>query len=365
MNDNMNSEIFKSLQGYKDSYKEVFRIVSGSHLYGLSLPTSDIDYRGVFMSDPKTHFFRQVEQISDKKSDTVYYEFHRLIELLKNANPNLLELLYAPDDKCEFITPEMRVIRDNRQMFMSQKAYHSFSGYAYSQIHKAKSNNKMWHLTEKFGDKVESPKLIDYCYALAQDNGKPWPISQSRLDLSKYKAAKVEHNHNWYRLYESDDNERGVIKDEQIACKSVSLDEEANFRCLMFVNYDSFEDDKKGHAQYWEWFRNRNVERWKDQLGGQIDFDCKNMGHCIRLLMSCLNIMNTGEPQIVFDGADRDLILSIRKGDMKYEDILALANDLMKRCEDALKTTKLPYGIDQVKIDNLLYEIYQEHWKNT
>ena len=35
----------------------------------------------------------------------------------------------------------------------------------------------------------------------------------------------------------------------------------------------------------------------------------------------------------------------------------------MKQCEAVLATTKLPYGIDQKRIDSALFRIYQQHWK--
>ena len=367
----MNSLLFESLQGYKPEYREIFRIVSGSHMYGLSLPTSDIDYRGVFMTNLKSSFFHRVEQVSDKKSDTVFYELHRFVDLLANCNPNLIEILFCPKDKIEFVAPEFQILLDNRHMFVSQKAYHSFSGYAYGQLKKCKGQNKMFHLAEKFGNKVEKPKLIDYCYFI-NDNGKPVPAGSGEVPNLQYcKAARVEHSHNWYRIYADlskgtiiDPNNKvdGVIIDEQIACKSVSINEEKNFCGLILVNYDAFEEDKKNHAQYWEWYRNRNEDRWKDQLNKTIEYDCKNVAHCIRLLMSCQNILRNGEPRVVFDGPDRDTVMEIRNGTQKYEDILKLADGLMKQIDEDLKSTKIPYSIDREKVENMLFDIYFKHW---
>jgi hypothetical protein len=258
-------------------------------------------------------------------------------------------------------------------MFISQKAYHSFTGFSFAQIKKAKGQNKMFHLAEKFADKVEKPKLIDYCYYIAED-GKPVPAGSGEVPNLEYcKAARVEHSHNWYRIYADlskgtkiDPNNKvdGVIIDEQIACKSVSIDEEKNFCGLIFVNYDAFEQDKKDHANYWEWYHNRNEDRWKDQLNKTIEYDCKNMTHCIRSLMSCHNIVRNGEPRVVFDGADRDLIMSIRMGQQKYEDILKLAEDLMKQIDEDLKTTKIPYSVDREKANDMLFEIYNNYWRN-
>lgn len=357
----MMNDVFKSLQGYKPEYQEIFRVVAGSHLYGTSLPTSDVDYRGVFMVDQRSHFFHEVEQVTDKKSDTVFYELHRFVDLLINCNPNIIELVFAPDDKCELVAPQMKALRDNRSMFISQRAYHSFSGYAFAQIKKAKGQNKMYHLAQKFGEQVEPPHLIDYCYYINPKTGKPKPVS-GNVDIEKCSCAKVEHTSDWYRLYQIPG---GVIKEEQIACRSISIDEECSFCTLMFVNYDAFEQDKRGHAQYWEWYQNRNVERWKDQLKGDIEYDCKNMAHCIRLLMSCQSILRTGEPRVVFDGADRDMLMDIRNGKKQYDDILKQAEALMAQIDEDVKTTKIPYSIDRAVVNNMLFSTYQGYWQDT
>ena len=71
--------------------------VSGSRAYGLAMPESDTDIKGVFYL-PKSMFYgmEYIPQISNETNDIVYYELGRFIELLLQSNPNTLELLAPP-----------------------------------------------------------------------------------------------------------------------------------------------------------------------------------------------------------------------------------------------------------------------------
>lgn len=71
----------------------------GSHMYHLNTETSDEDFGGVFFCPKKMLLGlrgRYEEQVSDSKSDVVFYEFGRWLELLLKSNPTVLEGLFAP-----------------------------------------------------------------------------------------------------------------------------------------------------------------------------------------------------------------------------------------------------------------------------
>ena len=59
----------------------------GSHAYGLSTPTSDIDIRGIAMNtESELLGTDSFEQFTDNKTDTVIYSFNKAIKLLVNCN---------------------------------------------------------------------------------------------------------------------------------------------------------------------------------------------------------------------------------------------------------------------------------------
>ena len=86
-----------TIKDLKEKGLIIYECISGSRAYGLALPTSDTDIRGVFIL-PKEQYYglNYIPQVADETNDTVYYELGRYIELLGKSNPNILELLATP-----------------------------------------------------------------------------------------------------------------------------------------------------------------------------------------------------------------------------------------------------------------------------
>ncbi len=99
----------------------------------------DIDVRGVFIS-PIQHYFgltkcEHIERISVAgKYDFALFEIRKFIGLLLKSNPNVLSLLWLPQNLYIIRSDWGKLLIENRQMFMSKKLYKSFGGYAYGQL---------------------------------------------------------------------------------------------------------------------------------------------------------------------------------------------------------------------------------------
>ena len=123
----------------------IYEYKRGSHLYHLNVETSDEDYGGVFVCPIEDLIGLRsgyVEQVSDEKNDTVFYELGRWLELLLKANPTVLESLFAPEDCIIKSHPIIDEIRKNRDLFVSKQCFNTFYGYGVSQIEKARGLNK-------------------------------------------------------------------------------------------------------------------------------------------------------------------------------------------------------------------------------
>jgi len=69
-----------TIQDLKDNNLIVLEAISGSHAYGLQLPTSDVDIKGVFVLPQKQFYgLDYVPQVNDEKNYTVYYELRRFV----------------------------------------------------------------------------------------------------------------------------------------------------------------------------------------------------------------------------------------------------------------------------------------------
>jgi len=116
----------------------IFKAIVGSQSYGTSTPTSDVDYKGVYMqSVDELVGFGYKEQV-DVGKDECYYEVRRFLQLLGSANPTVLELLYSPTDCILQSSPQFQLIVKHRDRFLTQKCLSSFGGYAVAQIKRQK-----------------------------------------------------------------------------------------------------------------------------------------------------------------------------------------------------------------------------------
>jgi hypothetical protein len=256
-----------------------------------------------------------------------------------------------------------------------RSAKHTFSGYAAAQISRAKGQNR-WVSNpqpETIPDKLDFVTVIPLftqTMFLAQrgevpsnfDDGfpmRPVPIKELKWDLSKYVVAKLEHHEHTYRLYEVPDA-RGVFRgqDQQLVVESISKEDE--FRCLrglLHFNEPAYEAAKRDWKNYWTWHKERNASRWVAQEKGEINFDVKNICHCVRLLLSGINILKFGEPIVRFAGEQRQFLMDIRYGKYDYDFLMKYAAERMTELDELYETSILQRESDKTAIDELYLEL--------
>jgi predicted nucleotidyltransferase len=148
----------------------LFECIAGSRAYGTSTTASDEDIRGIFAVPAASYMdlVRPPDQISDERGNMVYYSLRRVVELLAQANPNILELLFMPEDCVLQSSPEMQCLVAHRDLFISKQCADTHAGYAMSQIRKAKGHNK-WVNNPR---PPSPPEKEDYCYIV------PWNVAE-------------------------------------------------------------------------------------------------------------------------------------------------------------------------------------------
>lgn len=360
----------------RKSGRIIFECVSGSHLYGLNTPKSDVDIRGLYLN-PSVEYLGLSEpagQIGDEKHDTTYYSLKRFFELAQTANPNIIELLWVPDDCYRIRTPLMEKLMENRDLFISKKCYHTHSGYAFAQIQKAKGSNKKVHNPQP----EEKPKKEDFCFFIPKGMFDPFEFDYSKWmhepparpipvgkyfkegELREYHASSLEHTSNVYRLYYYGQEAKGIFRgdDMLVSCESIPFEDEFNnFAGLLIYNQDLYEKAMRDWHSYWDWMKNRNESRWIDQEKGKLNYDQKNMCHCLRLLISGEHILTHGCPIVRFEGEQRDYLMKIRAGEFKYEELMAEVEQRMAKLEELYKTSTIPHSVDVGAIEKLYREL--------
>lgn len=99
----------------------------------------DIDVIGVFIA-PINHYYgltaiEHVERIGvASKYDFALFELRKYFRLLLKSNPNVLSLLWLPQNLYIIQSKWGHKLVKNRHIFMSKHLYKSFGGYAYGQL---------------------------------------------------------------------------------------------------------------------------------------------------------------------------------------------------------------------------------------
>jgi len=122
----------------------VLLTLGGSHAYGTSLDStiSDVDVRGITLNTPKeilTMHYRD-KPYEDKETDSVIYPLGQIVQLLTNANPNVIEMLGCESDHYFILKDEGKLLKDNIEVFLSKRVIQSFGGYATSQLKQKKNS---------------------------------------------------------------------------------------------------------------------------------------------------------------------------------------------------------------------------------
>ena len=112
----------------------------------------DKDLMGVCFGPSNSYFgdnkFEQREAVINEW-DSVVYECRKMIRLLKNANPNVLSLLWLNDNHYLIREEGGQELINNRYLFATKRIYKAFTGYAYGQLKRMTHNAHEGYMGEK------------------------------------------------------------------------------------------------------------------------------------------------------------------------------------------------------------------------
>ncbi len=146
-------------------------VEAGSHAYGLATPESDHDTRGVYVMPTAAYLFGLVraKPIKSADEDRVLWDLRQFVALAAGANTQALEVLYAPETSVLGASPEGKLLRQERALFLSKGIFRVVSGYALSEYRRAigEGTRKLGALRkthiERYG---YSPKNASHCLRL-------------------------------------------------------------------------------------------------------------------------------------------------------------------------------------------------------
>lgn len=339
----------------------LFECISGSKAYGLDLPTSDTDIKGVFVLPQQLYYgLDYIQQISDAKNDVVYYELGRFVELLYKNNPNILEMLHSPSDCILHKDPLFDLLQP--AIFLSKLCKDSFAGYAMSQIKKAQGLNKK---IMNPMDKVRKT-VLDFCY-VQKDQGAikltTW-LAQNNLLQEHCGLVNIPHMKDVYGLYYDAENQynfQGIVRSKTVDTVILnSIPKGAEQVAILYFNKDGYKKYCKDYKNYWEWVEKRNESRYENTIAHGKNYDAKNMMHTFRLLDMAEEILADGSIRV--KRPNRTALLAIRSGEHSYEWLMQQAEVKVERINALYERSPLQAVPDKGKIEQLLVQIRKEFY---
>jgi len=345
---------------------KIFEAITGSHLYKLNTPQSDIDIRGVFVTtlENRLTFGQYKEQINDNTNDIIFYEFRRFVELLLKSNPTMIEMLFIPPEQVIYKTVLWEEVIAQKDIFVSKQLRNTFGGYAIQQIKKARGHKK------KIVNPVakERKTVLDYAYILTPLGSitlRQWLYQQRGLGKkqSSYGVSKVNNAENIYYIYfnpDKVDKYRGILNNDETSTeiRLSSIDKEDIMKYnILYYNPSIYSHYCTKYNEYWQWVNHRNPERYKVNQEHGKGYDSKNMMHCFRLLYTGIEIAKTGQYNPVPQEHLRTKLMNIRKGLLEYDDLIAEAEDLLNNLDTKFNNSSLPDIIDINKVNKLIKDL--------
>ena len=342
--------------------RTIFFARHGSHAYGLNIATSDEDFKGVAVPPPEYFlgFDKVFEQAESKTPDMVIYDVRKFCRLAADCNPSIIEVLWSDPIR---ITPEGQLLVDQRNLFLSRKAKHTFSGYATQQLKRIQTHYRWIKHPPK-----APPTRAEF------DLPERTVIPKDQLAAAQSAIEKKLAHWDLDFLHEVDVPSRVLLQTKmaeilaeakvaaddrwQGAARTIGYDE--NFIRLLDLERQ-YTSRHREWEQYQNWKATRNAAR--AELEAVHGYDTKHAMHLVRLMRMCREIL-TGQGVIV-KRPDREELLAIRGGAWSYERLVEWAETEDAQLEELVKQSPLPKSPDRQKLDRLCIDIVQKTWNLT
>lgn len=298
--------------------------LGGSYAYGTNTPTSDLDVRGFALNSKEEILGNGAfEQLEDHETDTVIYGFNKFIRLVADCNPNMIEILGLKPEHYLYLSPVGKELLDNKKMFLSKKAIHTFGGYAQSQLRRL--DNK----SGRIGNQAIQEQHL---------------LNSILKDLENFGETYSEFPKDSIKLY----LDKAVNKEfEQEIFMDISL------KHYPVRDYKDMLSRIAGIVRDYNGIGKRNKQALThDKIG-------KHSMHLLRLYMMCIDILEKGEI-ITYREKEHDLLMKIRNKEYLNEDgqptaeFFELIDTYEKRMKYAAENTELPDKPDYKRINEFV-----------
>lgn len=380
----------------------IFLTIHGSHAYGMSIPESDVDIKGIAIP-PKEYLlgvsknFEQFEgQLpretiseviegainrklpNDELLDSVVYSIKKFFQLASQCNPNIIEILFT-DERFHIYTSDIfEKIKENRDLFVSSRAKFRFCGYAFSQLKRIKTH-RSWLLNPP----KKKPERADFgllettmvpkdqreaAESLIKKQVEKWILLEEELPREVLESVRNKTIENIVEIWESlsalSQCSMYPISDGQYDMNILAnaagtrLGYDSNFLQLLDAERQ-YRGAMRYYQQYQQWKANRNPIR--AEMEAKYGYDLKHASHLVRLFRMAEEILTEGK--VIVFRPDAEELLAIRNGSWTFDDLMEWADNQQKKLDEFYESGKspLPKKPDMKKIDQLCIDIIEKN----
>jgi len=287
----------------------------GSVAHGMYVPKSDPDsiddkdVMGIYIG-PLEHYLgfgrRDVYEQWEGEWDCVFYELRKFIGLLLKCNPNVLSLLWLKPNGIIYETALGARLREQRDLFVTKQAYHSFSGYAHVQFRKMISFNQeaqalMQQLEEQLASFGIDPESCDAGHSLRTIEGRPFVGATAEMMevVKRYRGERRRYYSGGY------------------------------------------------------------MGQKRRELVRRVGYDAKNAAHLIRLLRMGIEFLTEGTIHV--ERADALELLDIKRGAWALEKVKVEAERLFQLSQEAYVRSSLPPEAAHAAAEKLCVDLIAEY----
>lgn len=318
---------------------EIITMKFGSHVYGTNVPTSDLDYKTIFLPEPEEIILQRVKDSKQKNTnnsedkntsediDHEFFSFQKYCHLLSQGQTVALDMLFTPE---EFYTKSpdkvWENLKKNKHIFL-HSGVASFVGYCKQQANKygikgsriatLRSARHVLEYWTKGHNNIKEMKLKDY-----------WPAIENFAKHNQHtRTYSEEAAGHTYKLWE--------------VCGKKLQDHNSFYQAMNMFDAQIDEYGKRAL-----------------QAESNEGIDWKALMHATRVLYEAKELLSSHK--ITFPRPEKELLLDIRQGKMGYKEVAKIIEDGMEELNDIKDNSVLPKSPDYKKIDELVYNAYSD-----
>jgi len=313
--------------------KIIYRLESGSHLYGTATAESDVDFSSVFM--PTTYDLLSLQKCDyinestkpssqDRRNtsediDDQQYSLPRFLHLVLHGNPNLLEILFCNKPLIE--DPVFTPLKENAYRFVAKHIYHSFTGFAVSQ------KKKLEYKSKRFKQLLKTVEYLETHYSTIIID----PKAQMEANLVSWLNANLSE-------YKGDKRSRQSFH-EGLPVKII---------------YEKI----KSECENYGW-------RVRTDTFLSLGYDAKFAAHTVRLFYEGIQLLTKRALEFPITGQAYEDIMAIRRGEVALEEFYRICDRYDEANKKALAQTNLPDAPDWKWANQYLVDTLEKHIVST